>query len=520
MANPDTINTFEDSSRRLQEAFRGNIGVESNIFSGPRVAINDHDVTLTHRSRTDESFLRLAAKDQVRVAQKEAVEEEILVAHVMESAAITKKDPSAVPVWQRKLAFSTERKTWKHQMESRCDAIASELAAHAADFDETRTCMETGADEAAAEFRTFKGELVNVVDDFKTWVATESAVLDGIVLDGEHGITVGNVSTIVNIVKKATHPEVKTQFDALRKASTNLRAFVRNLQKSCAKADKPNLPRGKAAKRSEAKLANLLVTAASKEFAFETTNVKKEFASFSDQGESVAVFLEGPEITLMIEAVRDMKYTQSIMKAHDKSMKKFKQTFQTAHFAQKAKVSELKRHINSGAKAGEHLLRRFCTEEGNSEKVFQFELFRHSEEFHSVAVNPFGFPEARAYLCGKAAIVGVKIGSITGGTLREKYAFLYQMDMDDFLVLARRDGFLFDLSVEDSPGLLLLPFGYIIVELNVGEITEGLRWSFSPPDEQVYEKIHPIQQQVAASFPEVQTLTFQSIAKLCMPSGN
>ena len=171
--------------------------MESNILSGPRVAINDHDVTLTHRSRTDESFLRLAAKDQVRVAQKEAVEEEILVAHVMESAAMTKKESSTVPVWQRKLAFSADRKTWRHKMDSRYYAVSAELAAHNADFGEAKACMETGAEEAAIEFRTLKGELVNCLDDFKKWAAEETALLDAVVLDGEHGVNDSNVRKLL-----------------------------------------------------------------------------------------------------------------------------------------------------------------------------------------------------------------------------------------------------------------------------------------------------------------------------------
>ena len=65
LANPDHVDGFLQSSARMGEGFKSNVHFEGNCVDGGKPAIDDHDVTLVHRKREDETFQRIATKDQI-----------------------------------------------------------------------------------------------------------------------------------------------------------------------------------------------------------------------------------------------------------------------------------------------------------------------------------------------------------------------------------------------------------------------------------------------------------------------
>ena len=84
-------------------------------------------------------------------------------------------------------------------------------------------------------------------------------------------------------------------------------------------------------------------------------------------------------------------------------------------------------------------------------------------------------------ISGSEIVCGVKIGSLTGETIREKVEFMSTMDAQSSKELAKTAGF----SVLTTEGqLLIVPRGYIVLTVPAKEGCSGLRWSWCKDEEE------------------------------------
>ena len=88
------------------------------------------------------------------------------------------------------------------------------------------------------------------------------------------------------------------------------------------------------------------------------------------------------------------------------------------------------------------------------------------------------------------------------------------MHIQDVLNLAKQSGFVHVANGDDETTLVLIPHGFIVIELVTSEVVEGLRWSFATsPDDQ--QQLVELQEQIVQSYPEANSLIMQALHRLC-----
>ena len=114
---------------------------------------------------------------------------------------------------------------------------------------------------------------------------------------------------------------------------------------------------------------------------------------------------------------------------------------------------------------------------------------------------------------GQMVIIGINVEATKGETLKDKYLEIYNMHIQDVLALSKQSGFVHVANGEDST-LVLIPHGFIIIELVTAEIVEGLRWSFAT-DEEHQQQLVELQDNIVHSYPGANSLIMQALHRLC-----
>ena len=117
----------------MGEGFKANVHVEGNCVDGGKPAIDDHDVTLVHRQREDETFQRIATKDQMRAQQLVRTEAELLTTHMQETTAPGSGAKKELSEWQLKANLHAARKKWAAAGAAHTDDFIAELAGRSAE---------------------------------------------------------------------------------------------------------------------------------------------------------------------------------------------------------------------------------------------------------------------------------------------------------------------------------------------------------------------------------------------------
>ena len=174
----------------------------------------------------------------------------------------------------------------------------------------------------------------------------------------------------------------------------------------------------------------------------------------------------------------------------------------------------MKRMINQHSGCGELLLSKICSDESVAYRAFEFEFFRYTNEYNGVGLPQYGLPEARMLVSGQMVIIGINVEATKGETLKDKYLEIYNMHIQDVLALSKQSGFVHVANGDDDSTLVLIPHGFIIIELVTSEIVEGLRWSFAT-DEEHQQQLVELQDNIVHSYPEANSLMMQALHRLC-----
>ena len=100
--------------------------------------------------------------------------------------------------------------------------------------------------------------------------------------------------------------------------------------------------------------------------------------------------------------------------------------------------------------------------------------------------------------------------------MKDKYKTIYNMHINELVELCNKSGFVFRGTPESEHALLLIPAGMIIIQLVPGDVAEGVRWSFAPPDDGL-PHVAGLQALIVLSHSETNTLVMQAVHKLCAP---
>ena len=495
----------------MHESFRTNTHVQGNYVDGGRPDVQDHDVTLVHRTAADDTFLRLATKDQVRTSQHKQAEEDTLLEHMAETVPEKVVRSKQTALWELKVNFNNDRKKWIAAAACNYDAFLAELTSRSEESEELAKALDVGQEGALEDFSEARKEVVVQMDAFRVFTEKEKERLESVVLDGQGGITEARRADITKQMLKESQEPFKGVLVKVRKAFTQLKAFLRTLQKSVDKGDKP--VGGKRRPKQAPALAQLLVSLSSQEINVSTVNVKKELQCYYADGEYSAVILTGEKIDAWVAELSGHKYVTKQLVANKKLMAKNKQSFQVTGVTQKKVMTDMKRYCNIYSGSGEMLLHKVTTENSVACKAYEFEVVSYDIDYHSVNVPQYGLPEVRIYIAAEVAIIGIKIEAATGGSLRDKYATLYSMHVNDVLELAQRSGFVHAINTEEQESVLVIPADHIILEFTQ-TACDCIRWSFAPAAD-AFAGVSAVQTAIVNSFPEANSLVFQSTARLC-----
>ena len=69
LSNPDRLQVFTDQSKRLAESFKQNTHQEGSAYGHTALRLEDHDVTAQFTQNADDTFSKLATRDQMKATQ-------------------------------------------------------------------------------------------------------------------------------------------------------------------------------------------------------------------------------------------------------------------------------------------------------------------------------------------------------------------------------------------------------------------------------------------------------------------
>ena len=179
---------------------------------------------------------------------------------------------------------------------------------------------------------------------------------------------------------------------------------------------------------------------------------------------------------------------------------------------QQKATRDIKRFINVNSGCGETLLTKLCNEDGTSVRAYDFEITVHSTLYHAVGLMAYGLPRAVMQTTGKESCIGLKFSDVPGARLLAKVTWVYQQTVTDILAFAKRNGFYAPLNA-DTPQMLLIPAGYIVVVFTEEEDSVSLQFPFIGGKND-YACIHEMQKELVLAYPECNTLTMQALHSL------
>ena len=107
-------------------------------------------------------------------------------------------------------------------------------------------------------------------------------------------------------------------------------------------------------------------------------------------------------------------------------------------------------------------------------EVLDYQFFQVAANSGDVANSPYFLSQCRFYLQGKTLVAGVPFEKVAGAGIDEKIHSVRAMDSTAFIELAKTDGFVATLT---AGKIILIPGRMIFVEIALGEVLHGLRWS-------------------------------------------
>ena len=147
-------------------------------MDGGRPDVQEHDVTLVHRPASDDTFLRLATKDQVRSSQHKQAEEDVLLEHMAETMTAKTKQTRQIALWELKVNFNNDRKLWIAAAGCHYDIFLAELTSRTVEFEETAKSLDVGSEEALEEFNKTRKAVVIAMDHFRVFADEEKKKLE------------------------------------------------------------------------------------------------------------------------------------------------------------------------------------------------------------------------------------------------------------------------------------------------------------------------------------------------------
>ena len=151
------------------------------------------------------------------------------------------------------------------------------------------------------------------------------------------------------------------------------------------------------------------------------------------------------------------------------------------------------------------------TESGDADqmRVFEFQFFKHCAGQCSISMTPFCIEEVRIVVSGSEHIIGVKVDSIPGSTLKEKTRVLYEKTVEELAAMAKRTGG-FAMTLTSSSGLFVVPRSHLIINIKAeaGEGVCGVRWGFVLGPEQAPDYTNAFDM-LTSSYPETNSIIMQ-----------
>ena len=106
-------------------------------------------------------------------------------------------------------------------------------------------------------------------------------------------------------------------------------------------------------------------------------------------------------------------------------------------------------------------------------KGYQFVMC--AKQHSSSTITPFGLPEVRLACTGAFLVVGIPQASLAPAGHAEKVAVVNSMDVETFVELAKRFGFV---SMVHEGSLLSIPAGFMVATfMNSTDAVSFVRWS-------------------------------------------
>ena len=471
LSNPDRMHVFTDQSKRLADSFKQNTHQEGSAYGHSQLRIDDHDVTAQFKVKDDDTFSKVATRDQMKATQLLAAEAEVLAENLVVATEKTSK-LSSTPLWQLKMKLAGARRLWVATAAEHSKAFAAEIQARLIDFEAMQDQIEVGLEECKTDWATQKKEASEQVQKFVGFVSLEESRLEK--LNVEAFDKTACEEALLSVLKE-NNPTYKTELKEVRSALLALKNFVARLRKTLDKSDEPRPNKSHRNSGSRSAVSKLLLTLHEVEYPADAVNLLTEFASFSP---TQAVMFSGEKVANMVASLLDMRYIKQLLQGNMRAMKRSKLEFQVSSVEQKKARTDIKRTVNEHIGSGELLLAKVVSEGSAAHKAFDFEIYRFTKNFHAVGLAQYGFPEVRVTLTGEQVCIGIKHTEVQGDTMREKYNSIYGMRFSDLLEMARRHGFVADMDSTQAPLMLCIPAGYIVVDIVASDIAEGIRWSF------------------------------------------
>ena len=380
------------------------------------------------------------------------------------------------------------------------------MAGRTSDFEEIIPSLQVGSDDCKRDFKNLRDTAVARVEDFRKWVEKWQKKLNDY---GVENLDVNKLIAAIDSIPKESCSEYKQELSDTRKAITAVRTFIAGVLKSVNKTTTPRAKQRPTAVTSAA-LAKLLVTANADAPSYEDLNLCKEAASFLKK----PVALSGEKIENFYSLVTEHRVMQALMKNNRKAQIRSKLTYQKAPVGQQKAVTDMKRMINQNCGCGELLLAKISSDESVAYRAFEFEFFRYTNLYNGVGLAQYGLPEARMVVSGQMVVIGINAEATKGETLKEKYSDIYNMHIRDLLNLAKQSGFVHVANGDEENTLVLIPHGFIVIELVTSEVVEGLRWSFATSEEH-QSKLVELQEPIVQSYPEANSVIMQALHRLC-----